>query len=169
MVTQMSNVKSAVNENMLTRVEEVYITPEVAKNWLALNHNFRRLDTKRARYFAQQIRHGGWQMNGETIKFDAAGNLIDGQHRLQACVIAGVPFRSLVVWGAISDLHVDTGKPRNFSDVLNSRGESNAHVLAAGLRLLHRHLSGSMRSVSIDTKASHGQYSRSLRRTRKSD
>ena len=49
----------------------------------------RRRDTVTA--YAEDMAAGRWKENGETIKFDSEGRLIDGQHRLAAVVKANTP------------------------------------------------------------------------------
>lgn len=45
------------------------------------------------------MRNGNWKANGEAIKFSSTGRLLDGQHRLRACVKEQVPFTTLVIRG----------------------------------------------------------------------
>ena len=77
-----------------------------------------------------------WGLTGDTVKFSDEGRLRDGQNRMMACVRAGKPFTTHVVFGIDDDLfHVmDTGKPRGVSDVLSIAGYTNTVVLAAALR-----------------------------------
>lgn len=90
---------------------------------------------------------GTFSMNGETIKFDAHGRLFDGQHRLRACILAGVPFQSVVVRG-IDDpeafVTVDTGKVRTHSDVFGIDGWANSAVTAAATNLVKAYVSKAM-------------------------
>ena len=77
----------------------ISVTPTLAAAWLALNNNNRRAaDRVVARYRADML-EGRWEFAGDPIRFDAQGNLIDGQHRLLA--LAGCPegtqFKFLVV------------------------------------------------------------------------
>lgn len=128
--------------------EFVTITPSMAKSWLALNvANYRPLKQGWAQSLAEDIRHGLWLENGESIKFDLSGNLIDGQHRLHACVLANAPFRSLVVRGVSDDVNIDTGLRRNLSDLLRRRGEKNYAVLSSALRWVHGYEGAGLRFV----------------------
>lgn len=75
------------------------ITPQIAEEFLKKNiENNRPLNVKRVAMLAEAMQNGEFYPNGNTIKFDTAGRLIDGQHRLSACVMAGVPFESIVVY-----------------------------------------------------------------------
>lgn len=114
------------------------VTPELAAKWLAKNDNYRKLREEHAGKLARDMRAGKWTLNGEAIKFNGE-KLVDGQHRLQACVIAKKPFKTLVVTGVKSDMEMDSGMQRKFCDYLAHEGHANARSLAASLALLHHY------------------------------
>jgi hypothetical protein len=113
------------------------VTPAAARLWLALNvdNNRKPRDLKITQY-ATDMRNGDWLDNGETIKFDTAGNLIDGQHRLAAIIEADVPVDMTIARNveprAIKT--IDTGVSRKFSDVLKFQGATDVNVTAAIIR-----------------------------------
>jgi hypothetical protein len=82
---------------------------------------------------AEEIRRGGWTENGESLVFDVNGRLLDGQHRLRACMIAGKPIVSYCVWGvkAASFDTIDTGKIRGGSDLASILRLKNYKVCAS--------------------------------------
>lgn len=49
--------------------------------------------------YATDMKNGAWVLNGETIKIAKSGRILDGQHRLWACVNAETAFRTLLVEG----------------------------------------------------------------------
>lgn len=112
------------------KIEIVEITPVLASEFLAKNKNFRALNERRAEHFADQIKLGRWQLNGESIKFDEAGNLIDGQHRLRGIVLASHPIQSVVVRG-VDDKNVDTGAVRTMAQLLTSKGHPYGSQLSS--------------------------------------
>ena len=118
------------------RHEQVLVTPEMAKEWLARNDSNRPLRWPFAAQLARDIGAGRWDLNGETVKLAADGTLLDGQHRLTACVLAEVPFETFVVTGLPRQAQktIDTGARRKMADVLALDGEKNAVVLAAVAR-----------------------------------
>lgn len=83
-----------------------------------------------------------WALNGETIKFNSQGQLIDGQNRLRACILADKPFTTYVVRG-LDDPRafatIDVGKNRTHTDVLTIAGIPNQNnvVSAANLLILY--------------------------------
>jgi hypothetical protein len=111
------------------------VTPAKAKVMLRDNPNFRSIDLRRVRVYAREILAGNWACNGETIKIDVGGKLLDGQHRLSAIVSSGAAVEMLVVRGITDSFGVDRGKPRTLSQWLAHEGVTNASKMAAIARL----------------------------------
>lgn len=111
----------------------VIVTPDLAYEWLKRNRKNRRLRQRRIDGYARQMSIGRWKLNGETIVFDRNGNLIQGQHRLHACIKAGVPFTTLIVRGVEADVFstLDQHGKRTTADNFDLVGEVNSAVLAA--------------------------------------
>ena len=74
----------------------MYITPDQASKWLANNHTGRRKIPSESERIARAILEGKWVVSGETIIVDSDGRLLDGQHRLEAIVLAGIAVPSVV-------------------------------------------------------------------------
>lgn len=132
------------------KIQVVEITPTLAAEWLSRNKNFRRLNEARAKRMADMITRGEFELNGETIKFNREGNLVDGQHRLRAVELAEKNILCIVVWGIESDLNVDVGNKRLLSEILESRGELNANVLAAAVRWVWKWELGNLAISGMD-------------------
>jgi hypothetical protein len=117
----------------------VLITPELAKMILANNPINRNKSTKRQiPRIARSIKGGRWRHNGETIKIAVTEELLDGQNRLEACVITGIPIISEVVFGVALEVgdSIDTGISRNLVHVLQRNGyktQTSATGHGAGL------------------------------------
>ena len=98
------------------------ITPELATQYLALNRGNRKLSARAVKMLAHEIREGRWQLTHQGIAFDEAGVLVDGQHRLQAVVEAGVPVEMMVARGvqpSENNLYaIDCGKKRPIRDMM---------------------------------------------------
>lgn len=141
----------------ILEVAEVKVTPFLAAKWLQCNNNYRELNESRARVLSHNMAEG-WHVNGESIKFqwddDRGWELVDGQTRLRACLLAKIPFTSLVVRGVESDREIDTGLSRKFADLLHSEGYKNVLALAAAVRLLWRYQNKKMRATGIEGVAS---------------
>jgi hypothetical protein len=114
------------------------ITPEMAARFIKRMVINRTLSQPKAIEYAIAVDEGRWIINGETIKFDVDGNLIDGHHRCQACILANKPFQSYVAYG-ISDPDafstVDVGKTRSHGDIFSIAGYPSSN-LASGAALL---------------------------------
>jgi hypothetical protein len=120
------------------------ITPKKAADWYARNVNNRPLSVSFANRLAEAIAAGQWQVNGDAIRFDESGDLVDGQHRLAAVIRSGKPIKSYVIRGIESKSFdtIDKGKQRSNGDALARRGERNYNVMASCCALLFRHRTG---------------------------
>lgn len=140
------------------------ISPKKAADWLKLNINNRPLSQSYAKRIAEAITDGQWQVNGDPIRFDASGNLTDGQHRLTAIIKAGVTVQSWVLRGLDSSAFdtIDRGHKRSNSDILARRGEINYTSIAAGCNMIwiffgDGHTGKQLRPDQMDTMlAEHG-------------
>ena len=121
-------------EYMRTAIET--ITPSGAAMMLAANTANRSLSAWTVTKYAKAMQRGEWRCNGEAIIFDVSGKLANGQHRLHACIEAGMAFDTLVVYGSPVDAFstLDGGKMRGLSDVLSIQGEKNTVPLASAAR-----------------------------------
>ena len=114
------------------------ITPDDADAWLALNVNNRSLSQATIDAYARDMQAGAWRMTGDPIRFDTEGNLIDGQHRLTACLLASVAFRSVVMRNVPPEAKdsIDQCRPRKVPDILKMRGTHYAHRLSSTARVM---------------------------------
>lgn len=111
----------------------VRITPELASRLLESNDRNRSIHEVKRLEYAKDMADGRWRVNGATICFDWNGRLIDGQHRLRACVKTGIPLDVFVIDGLDPEsiLTIDGGAARNLADVLRIEGESCSRAVAA--------------------------------------
>lgn len=117
------------------------ITPEVAAQWLERNVRNRKLcDTVVIRY-ALDMLDGRWKENGATIVFDWDGHLLDGQHRLKACVEAKVDLISLVAFGVdpAAFAVIDGGTARTPGQIVRMAGVPNSNLRASVAKLVLVH------------------------------
>ena len=112
------------------------VTPELAREWLAMNTRNRLKKPGKIKQYARDMAAGRWQLNGEAIKFDLNGILLDGQNRLSAVILAECAVQMLVIRGLDSDVQItmDSGAGRTAADNFAIEGEKNATILAAGIR-----------------------------------
>ncbi|MFE7381817.1 hypothetical protein ACFU9F_15765 [Streptomyces zhihengii] len=120
----------------------VTITPDMASQLLSRNPSNRPLDRSLVAQMVSQIRGGGWQVTHQGIALDGpleTGNLVDGQHRLNAILKAGVPTQVLLFEGVPRETFsvLDTGKRRSGGDILALEGERDTTLLSATVRHVH--------------------------------
>jgi hypothetical protein len=124
----------------------VTVTPQQAKAWLENNTHNRSMRELHWMSMALDMLEGRWKYNGDAVRFSADGTLLDGQHRLRACIEAQVPFETDVVFGldpAVMDT-IDIGRARRASDVVTLNGGENSGInavcacAAACLVLIHQ-------------------------------
>lgn len=107
------------------------ITPSVAAKMLETNTHNRSLN--RFESVSKALENGEWSLNGATIVFSEDGVLLDGQHRLIACVRTGVPFDTIVVRGIgqRQQMTMDVGTKRKVADFLKLDGYTDSALLAS--------------------------------------
>jgi hypothetical protein len=113
--------------------EILTITPKKAGEMLANNTHNRSVNVRAVERLVATIVANEWQFNAQPIQVAQDGTLLDGQHRLLACVRANIPIEALVVWNAqvSSQETMDMGKSRSVADILRLRGYKNQSVVAA--------------------------------------
>ena len=106
-------------------IERVFVTPEMATEWLRHNHpKNRKLDRRTVSEYARLMKSGDFYETSDTIRFDTNGTLIDGQHRLSAIVEANVKRWMWVSYNNAPEtmLVIDTQRPRKLEARLSMAG-----------------------------------------------
>lgn len=101
------------------------VTPKKAMELLEMNKNNRPITQNHIKVLAQEILNDRWKFNGDTIKIGSDDEVLDGQHRLWACVEANKPIETVIVYGVERDAFatIDTiRKTRTGSDILALNG-----------------------------------------------
>lgn len=113
------------------------ITPTDAADMLARNSTNRPINKNSVARYAREMETGEWMENGQTILIGSNNQLLDGQHRLTACVRSNTPFKAIVIGGLTPTtmLTIDTGRSRTASDILGIFGYKNVRQLTALTRL----------------------------------
>lgn len=115
------------------------VTPSVAQKHLAKNmKNNRKLNMTKVSQITKDMRDGKWMETGDPIRFDANGEMIDGQHRLTGVINSGITLTMVVVRGCKPEVRnvIDIGTRRTPADILHMSGiKSNSALKAAVARL----------------------------------
>lgn len=126
-----------------TRTVRMVILPDTASQWLKeRNSHNRPLKESHWMKLAVDMLEGNWMYNGDSIRFSSDGVLLDGQHRLMACVEAKVPLETNVTFGldSASMATIDHNRSRTAGDQLALDGVPNSNQAAAiaALIIIHR-------------------------------
>lgn len=131
---------------MKTQIKE--ITPKWASQILQtrnpLNRNISRPLVEK---LVRDIKAGAWVVTHQGIALDDKGDLIDGQHRLEAVRQANVSVKMQVTFGLPAKFQlngttantfevIDCGRPRSVPQMLSLRGWKNSTRVAAVARAL---------------------------------
>lgn len=121
-----------------------FINPEDALILLASQRRNRNISGSYVRQLAGEMNNDRWRLTGEPIKIDEDNCLVDGQHRLQACVLANKGFETVVATGVLADNQdmMDLGKKRTAANALQMHGMTDANNFAAAARLIMDYKSG---------------------------
>lgn len=120
------------------KIVEMVIDIDMACELLEKNTHNRALTQSLIDKYADAMRRGEWDLNGESIKISKSQVILDGQHRLWAIIKSGKPLRTFLMTGLEDKVFdtIDQGKSRTAGDVLSVKGEKNYNALASAARLL---------------------------------
>lgn len=121
---------------MAKAAQVVEITPRMAMEWLKNNSKNRKLNLRTVHYYAEQMIRGEWVLTGQGVSIDSEGNVLDGQHRLNAIIKADKPIKMYV----FKDMdpktfdRYDVGKTRSAGDIFTIAGIKNANNISASIK-----------------------------------
>jgi len=135
------------------KVEILAVTPAMAEAWLKNNPRNRTVSEKLIKAYARDMSEGNWVLNGEAVKVSETGQLLDGQQRLAAVVLAGTTIPMVVVSGLPRQAQdtMDMGRKRSLGDVFAIHGENNYNQLAAITRRAWMWDAGNYRFTTKET------------------
>lgn len=118
------NIKSqsVEKENDVSNIKftTMKISPSTAETLLKTNNNNRVKSKYQIRNYAREMKLGRWNLTAEPIMVTADGELINGQHRLEAVVLSGmhVDFTVATVPDTSTFRVLDMGRKRSHADIL---------------------------------------------------
>jgi len=115
------------------------------------SHNRKSSDRLIERYM-YFMENNEWAVNGETIKVDKNGMLLDGQHRLMALQQTNKKIRFAMALGVDKKYFAitDTGASRSSGDILHIAGFKNGNLNAAAITLMIRFQASESFSIRND-------------------
>lgn len=124
-----SRIPASANSGLDIRQEE--IGPKEAEAYLGLNKKGnRKLIRRNLDWLVREMQTGRFQANnGDTIRFNTKGELIDGQHRLNAIIAAQKTYLFIVVRGVPEEAFptIDEGVHRTVKDYLSGIPGTHYH------------------------------------------
>jgi hypothetical protein len=122
------------------------INQELAESFLLRNAKGanRRPSFSTVCYYGQQFKDGEWHRTGEPIIFTTEGILVDGQHRLWASYLTGIPFTSYIVADTPAQeflfAFIDNGRGRSPAVALETAGFDGQSGLIAAIAKIHNNV-----------------------------
>lgn len=112
------------------------IGPVKAQQYLDLMGRNRKKRGRLKQRFTDAMAAGHWKLTGEAIKFNTRGELIDGQHRLEAIIESGKSVQILVCRNVPDEafMELDTGGTRTPGDLLTVAGYDYTNGVASAIR-----------------------------------
>lgn len=122
----------------------VFITPQMAVEFLEKNTSNRKVRTNHVKELSRDITNGHWDLNGEAIKISKRGEILDGQHRLHAILVAGVGIWTVLITNLADETRftLDTNLRRTPTDHFRIAGVKSASNVAPLLGAVWQYLNG---------------------------
>jgi len=116
-----------------------FLNNEYGRKLLEKNEGNRNISEASVRKYNSDMKDGKWWTNGDALRIDNTGNLMDGQQRATSAARLEDPavgHWTLQAAGLDPKVRptIDVGRPRSFADELKFEGEENTTVLAAVIK-----------------------------------
>src|SRR6185312_2188920 len=111
------------------------LTPEMASEWLGKMKHNRRLRSTQVDFLTEIILNDEFILSDDHIAFDLEGNLVNGQHRCWACVMANKPIPIKVSYDLTPEqvAVIDTNISRDYRDAAHYAGADNVDNMGGAL------------------------------------
>ena len=118
------------------------VNPEVAVWLLTINVKNRGITQSKVDQFCNQMLRDEWweKEDGDILRIDSNGSLMDGQHRLYSIIASGLTQTMMFLFNVSPEsfITLNTGKIRNVPDILSILGYRNSTTLGRAINLLQR-------------------------------
>ncbi len=106
------------------RSEPITLTPKMASEWLSKMKHNRRLRSSQVDFLTEIILNEDFILSTDPVMFDQEGNLVNGQHRCWACVMADKPIQVRVLYDVTPEevAVIDTNISRDYRDAAHYAG-----------------------------------------------
>lgn len=134
------------------RMRLIELTPPLAESFLGKRDTNPRkpIPTVLSRY-VRDVASDNWHLGAGFLAFDEKDSLVQGQHTCLAVVAAGKSIVIPVFYGLTPEAVrvLDTGKPRQFGQILAAESIANASAVAAAVRTLWRWEYGQLTNTNV--------------------
>lgn len=130
------------------------ITPDIAKQFLALNTRNRVFDQACVDKYARDMANGDWKITHQGIGISKTNVLLDGQQRLMAIVKSGVTINMFITTGLDDEaqLVMDTGRKRNAAQNLGLRGIENPKTFVTFVNMAKAIITGAINATFTESE-----------------
>ena len=117
--------------NKEPRMVAMTITPEIATKYVS-DINIRRLNNRVVEEYADDMKNGRWEFGSSVIHISSEGKLINGQHRMWACITSGCDFKTWVCFDVKKEAEntIDIGYTRRVADIVKVDQATEVSTLA---------------------------------------
>jgi len=132
-------------EGMALESRMVVMTPALAATILdSRNTSNRKISKAHVNLLAKFMENGDWDFNGDSIRFDENGVLIDGQHRLLAIIKSKTSQIVLILTGVEHKAFdtIDIGSKRSGSDIFSINNIKNETLTASVVKFIYAFKNG---------------------------
>lgn len=128
----------------LIQDETVMVTPEMAREMLQRNQRNRPVNWSTVSKYVAIMKAGKWLLHAQGIILDTNGNILTGQKRLWAVVLAGVAMPFRVSRGSPPDTAklIDRGQPQSARDLATRDTERKHSPVESSIARAHSILYG---------------------------
>lgn len=131
----LKDIEAAIQANAANskaKVTLTLVTPDLAKMLLANNRKNRRLRKTIVEKYARDMRNGKWKTGEDMIVIDKNGDLLNGQHRLEAIIESGTNQYMYIMTDADPDIYevMDNGFNRKLEDYLTCEHRKEVAAMA---------------------------------------
>ena len=126
--------------------EGVHITPELARELLALNTDNRPIKKPLVKKYADEMINNNWFFTGEPISINTNANINNGQHRLMGIVDSNTTQIMNIQCGLDPNSFnvIDTGANRTGKDTLAMKGYTQCAIVATLVRYVTAYKNNSL-------------------------
>jgi hypothetical protein len=142
-------------ESKSIKLQFMEVTPSQAKIWLNENKDSKNRKSSRHKInkYKEELQNLNWGFSNDEVCFDVNNRLINGKHRLTACVEADMPMFLTIATGFPTDAfqNFDCGYLRSNGQILNIAGIDHSNEMASTIRGYQLITNGATAAKNIGT------------------